>query len=145
MDIIIKLIVKTNMNLYEKIVIIRNFFKIEYVLNDGAAFSSFSNMTIFLVITSILVLIFLINYLKNNNLDNKLETISFGIIIGGITGNLIDRIIYKKVIDYLSFKIFGYDFAIFNFADIGIVVGILLLLIYYIGVEINGSKRRTKN
>ena len=44
-------------------------------------------------------------------------------------GNLIDRIIHKGVIDYLSFTIFKYDFPVFNLADIGITVGVFLLLI----------------
>ena len=48
---------------------------------------------------------------------------------GGIIGNLFDRILYKSVIDYLSFNIFNYNFPVFNLADIGITVGAILLII----------------
>ena len=60
---------------------------------------------------------------------SNLSIISYSLIIGGIIGNLIDRIFLNHVIDFLSFNIFGYYFPIFNIADICIVCGILLLLI----------------
>ena len=58
-----------------------------------------------------------------------LHIISLGIMIGGIIGNLFDRIIYESVIDYLSFEIFNYNFPVFNLADIGITIGAVLLII----------------
>ena len=65
-------------------------------------------------------------------------------ITGGILGNLLDRIVYNYVIDFLDFKIFGYDFPVFNFADCFIVIGVTLLLIKSIKESINEyrSKRR---
>ena len=61
---------------------------------------------------------------------NKFEFINYSILLGGIIGNLLDRIKYGKVIDYLDFKIFNYDFPVFNFADMCIVISIILLVIY---------------
>lgn len=55
--------------------------------------------------------------------------IIYGILLGGIIGNLIDRIIYGYVIDYLNFNIFGYNFPVFNFADICIVISIFIIII----------------
>ena len=54
---------------------------------------------------------------------------AFGLLYGGIIGNLIDRMLYGYVIDFLDFKIFNFNYPVFNIADIGIVIGILLLII----------------
>ena len=59
----------------------------------------------------------------------------YGIIIGGILGNVVDRIVYGYVIDFLDFKIFVYDYPIFNFADTFIVIGIILMIIISIRKE----------
>ena len=61
--------------------------------------------------------------------DEKLEKYIYSILVAGILGNLIDRIFRRHVIDYLDFRLFGYDMAIFNFADICIVVSCSLLLL----------------
>lgn len=60
---------------------------------------------------------------------STLEKISYIFLTGGIIGNLIDRIIYGYVVDYLRFIIFGYNFPIFNLADICITIGVILLII----------------
>ena len=73
----------------------------------------------------------------------NLSIISLGLMTGGIIGNLFDRILYKSVIDYLSFNFFGYSFPVFNLADIGITVGAALLILDLI-IEDN-KKRRTTN
>ena len=54
---------------------------------------------------------------------------SLGIIIGGVIGNLVDRLLYGGVVDYLSFEFFGYSFPVFNIADIGITLGFIILAI----------------
>lgn len=60
---------------------------------------------------------------------STLEKISYIFLTGGIIGNLIDRIIYGYVVDYLRFIIFDYNFPIFNLADICITIGVILLII----------------
>ncbi len=131
-DQIIKLFITMKMKLGQLITVIPNFFRIYYVTNDGAAFSSFSGMRYLLIIISLIVFFLLINYIKKSKITNKLEIIAIGLIMGGLVGNLVDRLLYGKVIDYLSFIIFGYKFAVFNFADIGIVIGAVIYIIYLI-------------
>lgn len=130
LDQLSKLIIQKTMNLYQGIKIIPNFFSIIYVKNTGAAFSILEDATIILVILSVIFLIGLNQYMKKEESNlNGLTTFSFGIMIGGVFGNLIDRILYKSVIDFLSFNIIGYNFPIFNIADIGITIGVALLLL----------------
>lgn len=129
-DQIIKIIIKYNMNLYQQIPIIEKFFSLTYLHNTGAAFSIMRNKTSLLVVLSVIFIIILDRYIKSEeNQFQKLEILSLGMIIGGIFGNLLDRIINHAVIDYLSFTIFKYNFPVFNFADICITIGALLLII----------------
>lgn len=135
-DQIVKLLIKTNMNLNEEISIIPNFFSIQYLKNTGAAFSILENQTILLAITSIICISVIIYYLKKEENLTTAMYLSLGLVLGGILGNLIDRIVYQGVIDFLSFQIFNYNFPVFNIADIGITIGVLLLIIIYISRDI---------
>ena len=129
-DQIIKIFVNHYMTLYQEIVIIPKFFSLFYVKNTGAAFSIFENGVVYLSIISVIFILLLDKYIKKEiNNFNKYDIIAFGMIIGGIFGNLIDRIIHHGVIDYLSFTFGSYQFAVFNFADSCIVCGVILLII----------------
>jgi signal peptidase II len=128
-DQIIKLIISSKMTLHQQIKIIPNFFTIFYVKNTGAAFSILENNTILLTIISVIFIVILDRFIKKEKSFKKLEAISLGMVMGGIFGNLIDRIIHHAVIDYLSFKIINYEFPVFNCADICITVGVFLLIL----------------
>ena len=109
------------------IVVIKNFFVIEPVKNSGAAFSMFDNMNFFLIFVSIVVLIYLLRYIKYAEVT-KLDFISYGLIIGGLLGNLYDRLVFGYVRDFLSFSFGAFDFAIFNVADMAIVIGVIIYI-----------------
>lgn len=128
-DQIIKLFIKTKMNLLDQIKVIPNFFFIFYIENKGAAFSILEGQRIFLILISFIILFIIDRYITKENIKDKHLIVYYGMIIAGILGNLIDRLLYDGVIDYLAFKIFGYDFPVFNLADICIVVGVILLII----------------
>lgn len=141
-DQIIKIIIRHSMNEFQEIKIIKNFFSIIYVENSGAAFSILKNSTLLLILLSVVFIIILGKYInKESNKFKKLEVISYGLILGGIFGNLIDRIIHRKVTDYLSFNIINYNFPIFNFADICIVLGAIFIVI---DLFINNKKIKEK-
>ena len=129
LDQIVKIIVNNCMTLYDEIKIIPNFFSIYYVKNTGAAFSILENNTTFLIFLTVIFILIIHKYIKNETNITKLSSISFGLILGGMFGNLIDRIIHAGVIDYLSFEFFSYGFPIFNIADIGITLGVSIMLI----------------
>ena len=97
-----------------------------------------------LILVSIIALLVLNNYIKKGQNTNKTMVLSYGFLIGGIFGNLIDRIVRKYVVDFFHFYIFNYSYPVFNIADILIVVGVVLMLIEVIRGEINEFKSRRK-
>jgi signal peptidase II len=125
LDQIVKAIVVKNMVLYQSIPVIKGFFHLTYVLNPGAAFSILRNQTTFFIIITILVVVFIVFYIPKIPKNNYFMLIGFGSVVGGALGNLLDRIRLAKVIDYLDFRFW----PVFNIADMGIVIGVGLLLI----------------
>lgn len=144
-DVISKQIVVHNMIEYQSIPIIDSFFSITYAKNTGIAFSMLDGNVGFIVVMTIFILFLVFRYVKVNEL-RKRERVCYGIVLAGAIGNLIDRIVYGYVIDFFDFTIFGYSFPIFNIADIMIVVGIFLLLIFSFveGRDNNGDNSRCK-
>ena len=140
-DQISKLLVVNLLTKTDSITIIKNFFYLTYINNDGAAFSILVGKRIFLILIAVLVTVMLIRYIKKNNIQNKLELVSISLIIGGSLGNLMERVVRGYVIDFLDFKIFNYNFPIFNLADTFIVIGVFLLLLKEIRKENNLDSR----
>lgn len=128
-DQIVKILVSNYLILGQTIKIINNFFYLTYVQNKGAAFSILIGYRYILIIITFIFLYYLHKCIKKQKSFNKLEIISYGLLLGGIIGNLIDRIIYGYVIDYFDFMIFNYNFPIFNLADSFIVIGCIILVI----------------
>ena len=129
-DFVSKMIVSNLMNVHDSVMVIKDFFYISYFRNTGGAWSILNEHTWLLTVVSLIIIVFLIYYVYKNKPKNKLETLGYSMILGGSIGNFIDRIIYGYVIDFLDFNIFGYNYPIFNFADVFIVVGVLILIIY---------------
>ena len=129
LDQISKLLITNNLVINETYIVINNFFNITLVHNDGAAWSILSGnrlLVIFISFVALLIIYFL--FIKNKKIT-KLETIIYGMLIGGIIGNLIDRILYGYVIDFFDFKLFSYNYPVFNIADCCIVIAAILLII----------------
>jgi len=127
-DLTTKYLIFSKLSIDKTYVIIKDFFKIDPVKNNGAAFSILENQNIFLISVSVIILIYLL-YLLNKQTNKFINYFSFGLLIGGLFGNLVDRLFLGYVRDFFSFKIFSYNFAIFNFADIAIVIGALILFV----------------
>ena len=89
----------------------------------------FSEYFSLFIIVGILALVFFGFYIHKKSEVSKLEVIYLGVIIGGVIGNLIDRIFYSGVIDYIGFIFGSYYFPVFNIADICIVLGAGLLFL----------------
>jgi len=128
-DQLVKLFVGFSLELNTSFTVFNNFFYISNVHNYGAAFSILYGNRIFLVIVSIITLVLVYYFLLKNKKFDWYNIIFYSLLIGGILGNLFDRIIYGYVIDYFDFYIFGYNFPIFNVADICIVISVVMIII----------------
>lgn len=137
LDQISKIVINTNLKENESIKVIGSFFKLTNVFNEGAAFSLFDGSKVFLIIVSIISILFLL-YMMKDFKDSKLNNIAFGLIYGGILGNLIDRLFLGYVRDFLDFNIFGFHYPVFNLADSFIVIGVIILIIDLIKGEKDG-------
>jgi len=105
--------------------IIKDFLYLKYTTNTGAAFGILQNYTFPLILFSIAVLGVFIYYFDKLP-ENKYILISVGLFIGGLIGNLIDRIFFKHVIDFIAFTFW----PAFNIADSCIVIGVIGLVIW---------------
>ena len=129
MDQVTKWIVVNQIPYGKSISIIPNFFKLTYVKNTGAAWSLFMGNQVLLITMTIAVLFFFFFYLYKKEDINKLDILIYGGLLGGIFGNLMDRIRLNYVIDFFDFMIFHYNFPVFNVADIFIVLAGIVLII----------------
>lgn len=109
--------------------VIEGFFNLVYVRNDGAAWNFLSGHGLILILISVGVLIFLIINARSFLKEQFLHQILFGLMIGGIVGNLIDRIHFGWVTDFLDFQFGSYHYPSFNVADSAICIAVGLYII----------------
>ena len=123
-DQAIKFLVVSLMELGESIPVFAGIFHITYIENPGAAFGLFANQRLVLIVAGILVIA--AACLMYRRLMSEKAIIRWGValLLGGAVGNLIDRLRIGGVIDFLDFRIW----PVFNIADIGICVGVALLM-----------------
>ena len=144
-DQVIKYFVSAYLQPVGSVSVIDNLFSLTYVENKGVAFGMFSDMRwVFVALTSVLLAI-IIFYMFKKRPKGKFFYICAALIIGGGIGNLIDRIFYGYVIDYLSLSFFP---PVCNFADYCITAGTIMLVIYLLffsDVLDSSKKAKIKN
>ncbi len=141
LDQYVKNLVVLNIELSKRIPLIDDFFSLTYVRNYGAGFSILQNETVFLSVLSIVAVLVLAYLLIKAKKSDTISIISYILIISGALGNLIDRIRLGYVVDFLDFKIFGYDYPVFNIADSFITIGCFILMITVI-LESKNAKNK---
>ncbi len=127
-----KYLVEKHIRLYETITIVPGFFNLTHVRNKGAAFGILANMPgiwrglFFISVTVIAVAVigFLIRTTKE-----RLQLIAFSLIAGGAVGNLIDRLRYAEVVDFIQWYVKDFYWPSFNIADSAISAGVALLVV----------------
>jgi signal peptidase II len=137
LDQLTKMAVDRTMSLHQSIPIIDGFFSLTYVRNTGAAFGIFAGSheafrLPFLILVSVLALGFVVVMLKRLRDEETGLITALSFIIGGAIGNLVDRVLYGEVIDFLDFYWSNYHWPAFNVADSCITVGVLITLYYLI-------------
>jgi signal peptidase II len=108
--------------------VIRGFFYIIHVGNTGAAWSMFAGRSVLLACLAAGTLIAIYFWRHSLGLRDRISQISFGLLCGGITGNLVDRLLHQHVIDFIDLHFGSYIYPTFNIADSGICVGVILYL-----------------
>ena len=138
-----KWMIKTSYNLYQSEPIIEGFFYFTYVTNDGMAFGlSFpGGKTILLIVTVILTGVIMWMLWKEKNSHNLIRY-GLTLILAGAIGNMIDRILYGKVVDFLDIMIGSFNWYIFNVADSAVTSGMILFIFHTIIVGEKNSALR---
>lgn len=144
-DQLVKVVIRGGMQLGDSIPVIDNFFSITYVSNTGGAMSTFEGNTVLLVFLPIAAMVFAVFYMEKH-LDSHITlAVSLSLIVSGGIGNLIDRIIFGYVTDFLDFTSIPFWNWVFNIADIAICVGCFILVLYvlFFDKSANESEKKT--
>lgn len=125
-----KWLVMSRMAELAEIPIIPGFFSLQFVYNPGAAFGMLANQRWFFVVVTLVAVGAIFYYMFRPEARHWLSRLALGLLLGGSIGNLIDRIRFGKVVDFLLFYWRDYYFPNFNVADICITVGVGLLILH---------------
>ena len=124
-----------NLGFTDRIPVIDGFFYLTHVRNPGAAFSLFADApeairAPFFIVTTLIALGLIVSFFRKLSPRDRLAALALGLILGGAVGNLVDRLIYGEVVDFLHLRLWsGYSWPDFNVADSSIVVGVALLVL----------------
>jgi signal peptidase II len=125
-----KLYIARTLPLHTMITVIENFFTITYLRNKGAAFGMLANSSFrlpFFILISLIAVVVIYLVIRKLRDDQKLAAFSLSLIFAGALGNLIDRVSYGEVIDFIYVHWYEHYWPAFNVADSAICVGVFLL------------------
>jgi signal peptidase II len=146
-DQVTKFLVIKSFELGDSITILPGLFDLRYVRNTGAAWGMFGGFNNWLILFSLVVLICLIvfrRYLLQNHVAHK---ITMALMLAGIAGNLLDRLRYGYVVDFLHFHWRTHSFPTFNIADSAICIGVAIYIIssYLVNARPTGDEAGTQH
>jgi signal peptidase II len=128
-----KLFVQAHMALYESIAIIPNYLDITYTLNPGAAFSMLADSpawirkAFLLSMAAVMIVVLTVVIVRSERVS--LNSIACALILGGAAGNLIDRAVRGRVIDFMRAHYYDLNYPVFNVADSAITIGVALIIL----------------
>ncbi len=127
LDALTKWLVVAHMAPGESIPVLPGFFYITYVRNAGAAFGLLQHRTALFVAVAVLVIGLILWYGRRLARGSTLLGMALGMVLGGAAGNLVDRLTYGQVIDFLDVRVWAF---VFNVADSAIVIGVALFALH---------------
>jgi signal peptidase II len=147
LDQFTKYTVQKNLPLHDRVEVIPGFFNLTHVRNAGGAFGIFGGRrggwtTLFFVGVSVLAVGSILFFIQKIKEDEKILALSFSLVLAGAIGNLIDRLRYGEVIDFLEFYLSSFFWPAFNIADSAICIGIGLMAFELV---IHDQKKSTKS
>lgn len=113
--------------------IINGILRFNYVENTGAAFGILKDMRWFFILVTIVLLLILIHWFEKSFFKNEFMRTGMILVISGAIGNLIDRLLFGYVVDFIDF--YFIKFPVFNVADCFICIGAVMLMIHYLFIE----------
>jgi len=128
-----KLFVQAHMALYESIAIIPNYLDITYTLNPGAAFSMLADApawirkAFLLSMAAAMIIILAVLLLRAERVS--IYSVAWALVLGGAMGNLIDRAVRGRVIDFMRAHYYDLNYPVFNVADSAISIGVVLIIL----------------
>ena len=126
-----KILAEYYLELYRQVEILP-FMNLTLMQNEGAAFSFLADaggwQRWFFVVLTVVITVFLLRWLRSLSEDERWLAIAIALIIGGAIGNLIDRVQYGYVIDFLDFHAMGWHWPAFNIADSAISIGAIIVV-----------------
>ena len=128
-------------------VVIPGYFDIVYVTNTGAAFGSFRNNNTFFIVLSSVAFLFILGLLLRSHRPDFWRDVSLGLLLAGVMGNLTDRFMYARVIDFLLFDLhipFAHPWPAFNVADSCICIAVFCFIIHSLRQNKNAAKPAVK-
>jgi signal peptidase II len=132
LDQVTKYVVEARIRLHDVIIVIPGFFNLTHVRNKGAAFGILSSLpevwrsAFFIMVTIIAVAAIIVLIMKTHE---RLPVYAFSLIVGGAVGNVIDRIRYGEVVDFIQWYVKSHYWPSFNMADSAISIGVALLAV----------------
>jgi len=137
LDFVTKAYILQNFSLYETVPVIEGFFHITYVSNPGGAFGILRDVDAslrlpFFVVVACIAVGALMFFVRQLPTQERFLQFALGLVLGGAVGNLIDRVRFGAVVDFLDFFWGDLHWPAFNVADSGISVGVVILMYYSI-------------
>lgn len=125
LDYVSKRYIATHMTPGQSIPVVGRYLHITYVRNAGAAFGMLQHQTLFFILVSLVVVGLIVSYGRTAARGDVWLSIALGLLLGGALGNLLDRLLYGTVIDFIDFRVW----PVFNLADSAITLGGIIFVV----------------